>query len=218
MKSQFVALAIILAGLPALAFGQSCSCGVPSGRVYRPAGYSAWSDYQPAGDSGGCGGCSRCCDPCCRPLLCIIPNTVKKIGCALDCLRPCGPRSCGMSCTSNVGCAAPITYSPSCSSCTSGVPAMDPFQDDHLVPPTPPKPTTHETRYQKSVMAPRPLASKPASKAATKSIMTRSVKISDADEGEFVSQAQHEAPVRRASADVPVTARQSSSIPHNPLR
>src|SRR5687767_14875102 len=107
MKSQFVALAIIFAGLPALAWGQApCGCTSRVGSSVRPASYGAWADYQPAGhyDAVGCTSCvSRapaCCDPCCRPLLCIIPNTVRKIGCVLDRLLPCGPRSCGVSCGS----------------------------------------------------------------------------------------------------------------------
>ena len=228
MKSQFLALAIVLAGLPALAWGQaSCGCSPRSASVIRPASYGAWAEYQPAGHSDGC--CtSSCCDPCCRPLICIIPDTVRKIGRTLDCLRPCGPRSghgCGISCIgAGSGCAS---CTSSCPSCTGGVPVSDPFQDD-LPAPMPPKPSPQETRYQKSIMAPRPVASAPAS---SRSVLTRNTQHSVSEGGlrvsDEVSQAHHVAPVvvkkpvaavKRTSAQSSAGARSASSIPHNPLR
>jgi hypothetical protein len=224
MKSHFLAFAIVLAGLPALAWGQApCGCSPRSASVIRPAAYGAWADYQPAGyaDCGGCGGCSACCDPCCRPLLCIIPNTVRKIGRTLDCLLPCGPRSghgCGISCIgAGSGCAS---CTSGCPSCTGGVPVGNPFQDDELAPPLPPKPAPQETRYQKSVMAPRSVAVAP--RAASKSVLTRNTQRVSHD----VSQTNHLLPVviepdpavKRTSNSSAATASRSSSIPHNPLR
>ena len=235
MKSQFVALAIVLAGLPALAWGQaSCGCTSRAGSSgFRPASYGAWADYQPPGQyHGGCNSCSSCapacCDPCCRPLLCIIPNTVQKIGCVLDHLMPCR-RSCGVSCTS-------VSCSGGCPSCSS--PAMgNPFQDDEPLPmPMPPKPAAQETRRQPSMKSTRQVAVTPTSegrmtnkRAATKSVLTRKTQPAE----EVVSRANHAAPaakkssftVKRTSADAPIdetgttqTARRSTGIPHNPLR
>lgn len=244
MKSQFVALAFVLAGLPALAWGQApCGCSPRSGSVIRPAAYGAWADYQPAGHQDGCG-CSSCtscapacCDPCCRPLLCIIPNTIRKIGRTLDCLLPCGPRSghgCGITCIgAGSGCSS-ISCSGGCPSCSS--PAMgNPFQDDEPMP-MPPKPAAQETRRQPSMKSTRQVAVTPTSdgrmtntRAATKSVLTRKTKPAE----EVVSRANHAAPVakkssftvKRTSAEAPIdetsttqSARRSTGIPHNPLR
>lgn len=103
MKARMLAVALVLAALPALAHGQhSCAgCTAKGPSVIRPASAELWADYQQAPDCGGCGSCRRCCDPCCTPLLCIVPNTLRRIGRTLDCLLPCGPRSghgCGLSC------------------------------------------------------------------------------------------------------------------------
>ncbi len=255
MKSQFVALAIVLAALPALAWGQaSCGCTSRVGTV-RPASYGAWSDYQPAGS--GCNSCvsrapscgsrapscgsyapscgsyapscgsrvSSCCQPCCgRQLLCIIPNTVKKIGCALDCLIPRGPICCSSGCGS-MGCTS------GCPSCSSPATMENPFQDDDVLLPMPPKPAPQETRRQPSMQAPRQMAAAPkVSSPATKSILTRASQPSE----EPVSRANHSdtmakpvSVVKRTSATVTVSdevTRQSSrrsadaAIPHNPLR
>ena len=245
MKSHFVALAIVFAGLPALAWGQApCGCSPRSGSVVRPAAYGAWAEYQPAGhyDGGGCNSCGSCapacCDPCCRPLLCIIPNTIRKIGRTLDCLLPCGPRSghgCGITCIgAGSGCSS-ISCSGGCPSCSS--PAMgNPFQDDEPLPmPKPPKPQVQETRRQPSMKATRQIAVTSTAdgrmtntRAATKSVLTRTAKPAEVD----VSRANHVAPaakkssfvVKRTSATVPVSesttqsARPSAAIPHNPLR
>src|SRR5689334_379924 len=165
MKSQFVVLAIVLAGLPALAWGQSCGCtSQVSTRVgsVRPASYGAWADYQPhvyRGNDGcgctscvshvpSCGSCApACCRPCCgHQLLCIIPNTVKKIGCALDCLIPHGPICCNSGCGS-MGCTS------GCPSCTSPASMGNPFLDDEVAPPMPPKPAPQESRRQPTVRA-----------------------------------------------------------------
>ena len=70
MKSQFVALAIVLAGLPALAWGEApCGCNSRHTGGIRPAAYEAWSDYQPAGyhGGGGCGSCGSCTSCARRP-------------------------------------------------------------------------------------------------------------------------------------------------------
>lgn len=237
MKSQFVALAIVLAGLPALAWGQA-SCGCTSRVPLRstPASYGAWADYQPAGyqDGSGCGGCGgcapACCDPCCRPLLCIIPNTIRKIGCALDCLLPCGPRSCGVGCNSGVSCSG------GCPSCGGPAVMGNPFQDDEPLPmPMPPKPKMQETRRQPSIRAPREYAAAPSAsdktastRPATRSVLTRAPQPVE----EEVSRADHmDSPakkpvsmIKRTSATAPVStsttqsSRRSTDIPHNPLR
>ena len=225
MKSQFVALAIVLAAMPALAWGQgSCGCTSRVSMGSRPASYGAWADYQPAGQGCGCGSsCApACCDPCCRPLLCIIPNTVKKIGCVLDCIIPRGPICC------NTGCG--VSCSSGCPSCSSGV--SDPFIDDH---PMPPKPSIQETRRQPTIRAPREYAAAPsssnkvASRPATKSVLTRNLQPAE----QPVSRANHtDAParkpasmVKRTSAAEPIgiesesqSARRQVASPHNPLR
>lgn len=236
MKSKLVALAIVLAGLPAIAWGQApCGCGA-RGSI-RPASYNTWADYQPAGSSNGCGcnsctsrapscgsSCgSGCCTPCCgQQLLCIIPCTVRKIGHVLDCILPCGPRACN-SCS--VGCSS------GCPSCSS--PAMDPFTDDL---PAPPKPSVHETRRQPSQRAPREYAAAPSTNSrtvstrpATKSVLTRTPKMAE----EEVSQAgltvtplkRPTSAIKRTSATAPISessdnrsARRSTDIPVNPLR
>lgn len=227
MKSQFVALAIVLAALPALAWGQApCGCG--SKGPVRHASYGAWSDYQPAGyHDGGCNGCGSCapacCTPCCRPLLCIIPNTVRKIGHVLDCILPCGPRSCN-SC--GVGCSG------GCPSC--GSPAMDPFIDDQ---PMPARPTIQETRRQPTQRTQREYAAAPSTSSkvastrpATKSVLTRAPQMDDEDvsrAGLTVTAAKKPASsVKRTSATSPISESNSSqssrrsatAIPHNPLR
>jgi len=96
--------AALVATIPALARAEvSCSeCATahkPS--VIRPASAELWAGYEQHPDCGGCGICRRCCDPCCTPLLCVVPNTLRRIGRTLDCLLPCGPRSghgCGICC------------------------------------------------------------------------------------------------------------------------
>lgn len=236
MKSQFVALAIVLGALPALAWGQG-SCGCTSRVPMRsmPASYGAWADYQSGGSpSCGCNSCTSapsCCSPCCgRQLLCIIPNTVKKIGCALDCLVPRGPICCNTGC--RVGCTTP-SCTGGCPSCSS---AADPFIDDMPAPPMP-KPT-HETRRQPT-RAPRDYAAAPTvrskvatSRPATKSVLTRTIPAPVVVEE--ISRANHTdtavrkpSPViKRTSATTAVNddrtaepARSAgSAIPHNPLR
>ncbi len=233
MKSQIVALAIVFAGLPALAWGQApCGCNSRHASGVRPASYGAWADYEPAGyhGGGGCGSCGSCapagCNPCCRPLLCIIPNTVRKIGCVLDCILPRGPICC------NTGCGAGCTSG--CASCSGGV--TNPFIDDQPMPAVPPKPAAQETRRQPTMRAPREYASAPAStsratgtRPATKSVLTRAAQSAE----QPVSRANHMAPapqkpisvVKRTSATAPIgsesatqSSRRSIAIPHNPLR
>jgi hypothetical protein len=238
MKSQFVALAIVLGALPALAWGQG-SCGCTSRVPMRsvPASYGAWADYQPAGHHDGCGcnSCTSCapscCSPCCgRQLLCIIPNTVKKIGCALDCLVPRGPICCTTGC--RVGCTTP-SCTGGCPSCSS---AADPFVDDLPMPPMP-KPT-HETRRQPT-RAPRDYATAPtahskvaASRPATKSVLTRNVPapvvVDEISRTNHTDSAMRKlSPViKRTSAtaaisddsDLQPVRRSAAAIPHNPLR
>ena len=190
MKSQFVALAIVLAALPALAWGQA-PCGCNSRGTVRQTSLGAWSDYHYAGNAGcgcaapscaapscaapSCGSrvpsCSSscettCCRPCCgRQILCIIPNTVKKIGCVLDCLVPRGPICCNSGC-GQVGCTS------GCPSCSSGV--SDPFVDDMPTPPMP-KPT-HESRRQPTIRAPREIASAHSAQPAVKNTAQPAVK------------------------------------------
>src|SRR5262245_464375 len=99
VNARMLAAAFVLLATPALAQDSCTSC---AGRasVIRPCSADLWSDYHHP-DCGGCGHCARCCDPCCTPLICVIPNTLHKIGRTLDCLLPCGPRSghgCGLSC------------------------------------------------------------------------------------------------------------------------
>ena len=95
--------AVALVTVPALTQAQvscnDCAAG-RSASVVRPASAELWSGYEHP-DCGGCGICRRCCDPCCTPLLCVVPNTLRRIGRTLDCLLPCGPRSghgCGLGC------------------------------------------------------------------------------------------------------------------------
>jgi hypothetical protein len=110
----------------------------------------------------------------------------------------------------------------------------NPFQDDEVLPPMPPKPAPQETRRQPSMKAPRQMAaaSKPMTsvRPATKSILTRASQPSE----EPVSRANHSdttarpvSVVKRTSATVSIsdTSTQQSSrrsadaaIPHNPLR
>lgn len=124
MKARMLLAAVLLSALPALANAQvgcsNCSHG-RSPSVVRPASAELWAGYE-THDCGGCGSCRRCCDPCCTPLLCVVPNTLRRVGRALDCLLPCGPRSghgCGISCIGAGsgcmgGCGRPGIFSPSC--------------------------------------------------------------------------------------------------------
>jgi hypothetical protein len=237
MKSQFLAFTVVLAGLPALVWGQApCGCSPRSGSVIRPAAYGAWADYETGGyhDGGGCA--SACCDPCCRPLLCIIPNTIRKIGRTLDCLLPCGPRSghgCGITCIgAGSGCAS-VSCSGGCPSCSGSVPGHEYMNEESL--PMPPKPPVQETRRQTVTRALRehaaihsPGKGTVSSRPATKSILTRAPQEAE----EEVDLAEHRAPVakkpasviKRTSATFPVSdsttqsARRPSDHPHNPLR
>jgi hypothetical protein len=102
VNARMIVAAAVIVTMPALAQAQvSCaSCG-HGHSVIRPASAELWAGYEQSPDCGGCGHCRRCCDPCCTPLLCVVPNTLRRIGRALDCLLPCGPRSghgCGISC------------------------------------------------------------------------------------------------------------------------
>ncbi|MFN0017540.1 MAG: hypothetical protein ACKVP0_04720 [Pirellulaceae bacterium] len=248
MKSKLAILAIVLAGLPAIAWGQApCGCG-SKGHV-RPASYGTWADYQPVGHSDGCGcnSCTSrapscgspcntgCCTPCCgRQLLCIIPNTVRKIGSVLDCILPCGPRTCN----SCVSCTSP-SCTGGCPSCSSPAGMGNPFQDDEPLP-SPPKPKVQETRRQPTIRAPREYAASPApanryasspgsTRPATKSVLTRAPKMAE----EEVSQAnlsvtvvkRPNSSIKRTSATAPISessssqsSRRSAAIPVNPLR
>ena len=101
MNARKFAAVVVLLAVPAIAHGQTSCAKCAHGSVIRPASAELWAGYEQAPDCGGCGHCRRCCDPCCTPLLCVVPNTLRRIGCALDCLLPCGPRSghgCGISC------------------------------------------------------------------------------------------------------------------------
>ncbi len=102
MNARMLVVATVLLAMPALAQAQvSCSSCAHGRSVIRPASAELWAGYEQTPDCGGCGSCRRCCDPCCTPLLCIVPNTLRRVGRALDCLLPCGPRSghgCGISC------------------------------------------------------------------------------------------------------------------------
>jgi hypothetical protein len=149
--------AAVLAAIPALAHAQvscsSCATG-RSASVIRPASAELWAGYQHP-DCGGCGICPRCCDPCCTPLLCVVPNTLRRIGRTLDCLLPCGPRSghgCGISCIgAGSGCMAgacgrPGIFHPNkcCDmGCGEVAPPMyrGPIGGDQPVPPEPPRET-----------------------------------------------------------------------------
>ncbi len=103
VNARKLVVAAVLIAMPVLAQAQvqgpCAKCA--HGSVIRPASAELWSGYEQAPDCGGCGICRRCCDPCCTPLLCVIPNTLRRIGRTLDCLLPCGPCSghgCGISC------------------------------------------------------------------------------------------------------------------------
>lgn len=255
MKSNFVALAIVLAGIPALAWGQApCGCSPRSASVIRQASHEVWSDYQPVGgpvQHGGCG-CAEavsCCRPArCQPLLCIIPNTVRKIGRTLDCLLPCGPRSghgCGISCIGagsgcmGISCCRGVGHHPSCTSPVMG----DPFRDDEALPapaPSPPKPMTEDTRRQPTRQierAPRQLASAPAAagkqspqaRPATKSVTRARVPNSRVNQANLVAPVTVKQPVsvlKRTSATsedeelqpVASNPRRPAAAPRNPLR
>lgn len=113
--------------------GAGCGCATPAPSCCGPVGGSA------------CGSCNSC-NRCCKPILQIIPCAIKRFGRALDCLLPCNTRRCG-------GCGLGLGHGASCcSSCSGGVPAMEPYSDPFIddpvqtmpmpsrtTPPAPPK-------------------------------------------------------------------------------
>jgi len=114
----------------------------------------------------------------------------------------------------------------------------NPFQDDEVTPPMPPKPAPQESRRQPTVRAPREYAAAPSTdgrtastRASSKSVLTRASQSAE----EPVSRANHSdsmakqpvSVVKRTSATVTLSdattqpsSRRStdSDIPRNPLR
>lgn len=243
MKARMLVAAMVLAALPAMAHAQTRS---PS--VIRPAAAELWADYGHTPDCGGCGSCRRCCDPCCTPLLCIVPNTLRRIGRTLDCLLPCGPRSghgCGISCIGAGSgcmhgvCGRPGIFHPNkcCDfGCGEIAPPMSRGPMD-AGPPVPPEPM-QETRSA------RPTS--PYARSRTQKLTTGAVALKGDTQGTVrapatraaggsVSTAEHVAPVvnkkpasvlKRISYEEEVRLQPvgtnwpqaMDAIPHNPLR
>jgi hypothetical protein len=201
----------VLSMIPAWAQAEvscdSCTARAPS--VIRPASTDLWAGYEHP-DCGGCGHCRRCCDPCCTPLLCVVPNTLRRIGRALDCLLPCGPHSghgCGISCIGagsgcmHGACGRPGIFHPNkcCDmGCGEVAPPMyrGPLSDEQLLPPEPMRETRratapaaysrqHERQLTESAV---PLKGLRASDSGTMSGVAQPI-------GNGVSTADHVAPV-----------------------
>ncbi|ADB18313.1 hypothetical protein Psta_3653 [Pirellula staleyi DSM 6068] len=170
--------------IPSSLFAQT---GMPGQSIVRPVGHAAWADYHSsemhgASLHGGCGcGCSapiaagpccNSCQPCCRPLLSIVPNAIRGVGRVLSCILPCNKcchGGCGIGGCSSGCCDA----GPSCG-CSSGMPTMmhsDPFMDDPVAPPMPPRETrAAPSRYPSYVspkVASRPVTARPTTQQRT---------------------------------------------------
>lgn len=160
MNARMLVAAMVLVSLPALSHAQTSCSSCASARshsVIRPASAELWAGYEQV-DCGGCGMCRRCCDPCCTPLLCVVPNTLRRVGRALDCLLPCGPRSghgCGISCIGAGSgcmpgcCGRPGIFHPKCCDmgCGEVAPPMyrGPIGGELPTPPEPAKETRRPT-------------------------------------------------------------------------
>ncbi|HUE69912.1 MAG TPA: hypothetical protein VMP01_03400 [Pirellulaceae bacterium] len=246
MNARLIVVAAVLLSLPGLVQAQvSCSkCSHSS--VIRPASADLWAGYEQAPDCGGCGICRRCCDPCCTPLLCVVPNTLRRIGRTLDCLLPCGPRSghgCGISCIGAGsgcmgGCGRPGIFHPN-KCCDTGCgdiappmykgpaglesipPAPQPSQETRRAPAGSPHARTQSRQLTAGSVALKSTTTEPAASA-------RPI-------GSGVSQAEHLAPVvnkkpasvlKRISYEEEISTPKArtnwpkamDSIPHNPLR
>lgn len=250
MKARMTLIAAALVCLSAPANAQmpcSCATAARSHSVIRPASAELWEDYGKHPDCGGCGTCRRCCDPCCTPLVCVIPNTLRKIGRTLDCLLPCGPRSghgCGLSCIgAGSGCMPGYCGRPGilcfnkCADCGGGEMVRgevltQPLREQPAhVPPQPP-PAQESRRMPSQVHSRTARATPPPAteEHAQEQEASRPV-------GSGVNHADHMAPVRKQPSSVlkrtsyeeeveeeePPPApirwpRNMSVIPHNPLR
>jgi hypothetical protein len=148
-----LALAAV-AALPSVVCAQYA--GPRSASVIQPVGFAHWG----GGPSCDCGGPAplTCTGTCCQgyenccPHHCCLLDCFRKAVRALDCLLPChgcgggccsyhcGHKGgCGIGCcsTCNVGCCTAAC--PTCAA-PGGVPMLsDPFQDDPLPPPAPPR-------------------------------------------------------------------------------